>query len=157
MSTRVTVIGVGNEFRRDDAVGLAVVASLRRRELDGVECAESDGEPVGLIELWQDADTAVVVDGVRTAQPRPGRVHRLSADHPSAAPAGASSSHGVDLGEAVALARTLGLMPRRLLLYAIEIADTGFGVGLSPQVASAAHDVADEIAELLRADARPRR
>jgi hydrogenase maturation protease len=155
------VIGIGNIYRRDDALGPTVVELLRARGLAGVTYAESDGEPIQLIELWQDASFAVVIDAVRAASarpgaasprpgaasPRPGRVHRLSALHPSA---GASaSSHGVDLGDAIALARALDRLPPRLLVYAVEVAETGFGVGLSPEVAAAAHEVAEEIADLL--------
>jgi hydrogenase maturation protease len=152
MTTPMIVIGVGNEYRSDDGLGPAVVALLRQRTLPGVSYAECDGEPIGLIELWQDADLAVVVDAVRAPDARPGRVHRLSASHPAAAGTAAASSHGVDLGDAVALARALRRMPRHLLLYAVEVTDTGFGIGLSEPVADAARRVADELAELLSSD-----
>jgi hydrogenase maturation protease len=149
MNTAI-VIGVGNEYRRDDALGPAVVELVRNEGLTGIEFAECDGEPSRLMELWAGADLAVVVDAVRTDPARPGKVHRMSAHHPSAAAAGATSSHGFDLGEAVALARALDRMPRQLLLYAVEVADTGYGVGLSPNVAAAARLIADEITTLLR-------
>ncbi len=45
----------------------------------------------------------------------------------------------------IALARALDRLPARLMLYAVEVADTGFGVGLSPDVADAARLIADEI------------
>ena len=150
---KVIVIGVGNEYRRDDALGPTVVDHLRRMELIGIEYRECDGEPTRLIELWDGADVAVVVDAVRADPARPGRVHRLSANHPAATAAAATSSHGVGLGDAVALARALDRMPPRLLLYAVEVADTEFGLGLSPDVATAARLVADEIALLLTTDA----
>jgi hydrogenase maturation protease len=41
------VIGVGNEFRRDDGAGLAVVARLHDRVPPGVEMVLTDGEPPG--------------------------------------------------------------------------------------------------------------
>ena len=46
------VIGVGNEFRRDDGAGPAVVARLRAHVPDDVCLLVSDGEPAGLIEAW---------------------------------------------------------------------------------------------------------
>jgi hydrogenase maturation protease len=146
---RTVVVGIGNPYRRDDGVGPAVVALLRDRRLSGVELAESDGELGSLIELWMGASLAVVVDAVRTRPCRPGRIHRIAAHHPAMAGATAASSHGVDLGEAVRLARALDRMPQRLLLFAIEAGDTGFGTGLSPEMAGAAAAVADEIAELV--------
>lgn len=157
MSIPMIVISVGNEYRRDDGLGPAVLGLLRAMELPAVAFAECDGEPIGLIEAWQDAEFAVVVDAVRAPDARPGSVHRLSAQHPSAAGSGTASSHGVDLGDAVALARALDRLPRHLLLYAVEVADTGFGIGLTAEVAAAARTVALEIAELLTADTASRR
>jgi hydrogenase maturation protease len=145
------VIGIGNIYRRDDALGPTVVDLLRARNLVGVAYAESDGEPIQLIELWQDASTAVVIDAIRTASNLPGRVHRLSALHPSVGrtAAGSATSHGVDLGDAIELARALDRLPPKLLVYAVEVSETGFGIGLSPEVEDAAREVASEIADLL--------
>jgi hydrogenase maturation protease len=148
--TPAIVIGVGSPHRRDDSVGLAVVGLLRDWELPGVTYAESDRGTLCLIELWQDAQTAVVVEGVRPPHGEPGRIHRLSAHHPAAAAPGSARAHGAHLGDAVALARALDRLPPRLLLYAVEIGDTRPGPGLSPEVADAAVTVADEIAGLLR-------
>jgi hydrogenase maturation protease len=139
------VIGVGNEYRRDDGVGPAVVTRLRRRGLPGVRLEECDGETGRLLELWRDATLVVIVDAVRTEHPQPGRVHRRSLRHPAVV-GRAASSHSSDLGGAVELARALGRLPQVLLLYAVEAGDTSFGAGLSPPVAAAVDRVADEIA-----------
>ena len=139
------VIGVGNEFRRDDGIGPAVVSRLRRRHLPGVRLVDCDGETGRLIELWLDAHTVIIVDAVRAEFPEPGRVHRRSLHHP-AINGRATSSHSSDLGGAVELARVLGRLPNTLLLYTVEAADTSFGVGMSPAVAAAADALAEEIA-----------
>ena len=52
MTGQVVVIGVGNEFRRDDGVGLRVLETLRPLVPDTVRLVASDGEPVRLIEEW---------------------------------------------------------------------------------------------------------
>ena len=147
MSTVVStvVVGVGNEFRRDDGVGPAVVARLRGRDLPGVRLAECDGETGRLLDLWRDAHVVIIVDAVRTAHPRPGRIHRRSLRHPAMA-GRATSSHAADLGAVVELARVLGRLPEVLLLYAVEVADTSYGVGLSVPVYRAVRRLADEIA-----------
>ena len=151
MNTRAIVIGVGNPYRRDDGFGPAVLAMLRRSCLSDVDLVECDGEPSRLIDLWDGAALAVVVDAVRALPAHPGRLHRLSAHHPAVARTAGASSHGAGLGEAVDLARALDRLPRQLLLYAVEADDVGFGVGLTPAVAHAAHAVAAEIAELVAA------
>jgi hydrogenase maturation protease len=138
------VIGVGNEFRRDDGAGPAVVAALHDLAPDGVRLAVTDGEPTRLIEAWAGAALAIVVDAVRADPPRPGRVHRFVLDQPRAIGRPASS-HGLGLGDAVALAVALDRMPDRLIVHAIEAADLTQGPGLTPPVAAAVGTVARAI------------
>ena len=136
------VIGLGNEFRRDDGAGPAVVASLRGRVPPGVELLLADGEPTRLIEAWTGAALAVVVDAVLANPPRPGRVHRFVLDRPLAGTTRTASSHGFGLDDAVRLALALDRMPGRLVVHAIEADDLSQGQGLTPLVAAAVGDVA---------------
>jgi hydrogenase maturation protease len=138
------VIGVGNPYRRDDGVGPAVIEHLRQRAPAAVRLEESDGEPSQLLELWAGADLAIVVDAVRAAEGRPGRIHRRLIDR--ALPAGRpASSHRIDFGDAVALASAVDRMPGTLALYGIEVVDTSFGPGLTPPVEAAVAEVVDAI------------
>jgi hydrogenase maturation protease len=143
------VIGVGNPYRRDDGVGPAVVERLRERVPADVRLEESEGEPSHLLELWTDADLAIVVDAVRTADGRPGRIHRRRVDR--AEPAGRSAStHRADLGDAIALASAVDRLPGTLVLYGIEVVDTSYGAGLTPPVETAAGEVAGAILARLK-------
>jgi hydrogenase maturation protease len=147
----VVVIGVGNEFRRDDGAGPAVVAALHDLAPDGVRLVVADGEPARLIEAWAGAALAIVVDAVRAKPPRPGRVHRFVLDRPRAAGRRASS-HGLGLDDAIGLAVALDRMPARLIVHAIEAADLTQGLGLTPPVAAAV----DIVARAILADIGPR-
>jgi hydrogenase maturation protease len=133
---QAVVIGVGNEFRRDDGAGPRVVASLRGRVPQGTELLVSDGEPVRMIEAWTGAPLAVVVDAVRAEPAQPGRLHRLVMDGAAAGPPGQVSSHGLGLKDAIGLALALDRMPGRLIVHAVEAADLGQGTGLTPAVAA---------------------
>jgi hydrogenase maturation protease len=127
----VVVIGVGNEFRRDDGAGPAVVRRLRDLVPSGVGLVITDGEPTRLIDAWTGAAMAVVVDAVRVfgpQPPHPGRVHRFV--------------HGFGLDDAIGLAVVLDRMPGRLIVHAIEAADLTQGTGLTPPVAAAVGIVA---------------
>jgi hydrogenase maturation protease len=147
MRTRIAVIGVGNEFRRDDGVGWAVLARLRERaarrplppDTVPVTC---DGDPGRLIGLWEDADLAVVVDAAHAHPGLPGRVHRLELDAGQLTQPPTTSSHGLGLGEAVELARVLGKLSQHLVVYAVEGADSSLGSGLSPAMAAAVEPLA---------------
>jgi len=151
MTNPVVVIGVGNPCRRDDGIGPAVIERLRREGLDGVTLAESDGEAGALIVLWDRRRLAILVDAMRAEPAHPGRVHRLVVPRPSGERARAASSHAMDTGEAVALARELDRLPERMVVFGVEVDDTSFGTGFTPAVADAVERVAAEIAMEVRA------
>lgn len=131
---RAVVIGVGNPFRRDDGAG-PEVASRVRAILPGVEVVELDGDPAGLMDTWEGADIAVVVDAVRSPGCTPGDIHRVAVGE-SDRLAGPErvSSHRLGPGDAVDLARALDRLPGRLVLYGVEAASFDFGQGLTPAV-----------------------
>jgi hydrogenase maturation protease len=104
--------------------------------------------------MWQDAELAIVVDAVLGSPPHPGRIHRLALGRTGSERA--ASSHGMDLGEAVELARQLGRLPKRMVLFAVEVADVRPGVGLSAEVAAGAERLAEEIAVVVWAANRAR-
>jgi hydrogenase maturation protease len=148
MTGQNVVIGVGDRFRRDAGAGPAVVSLLRGR-LTGVRLVTCDNEPTTLIDLWSGARLAVVIHAVRAVDGQVGRVHRLSAQHPAATRTGIAHSHLAGLGDAVALARSLDLMPASLLLLAVQVDDVGMGIGLSPAVQRAVRRIADEVTVLV--------
>jgi hydrogenase maturation protease len=159
----IVVIGVGNEFRRDDGIGPEVLSRLQRQAADGVRLVASDGEPARMIEAWTGAWLAVVIDAVlanppptspspaNSTSPCPGRLHRIVVDRTPTPDVHTVSSHGLGLGQSVALARALDRMPERLIVHAVEVSDVGHGVGLTPAVAAAA----DALTAAVLRDLRP--
>ena len=139
------VIGVGNEFRRDDGAGPAVVGRLRDLAPPGVDLVVTDGEPTRLMEAWTGAALAIVVDAVRAEPAQPGRVHRFVVDRPGGASVRTASSHGLGLDDAISLSVALDRMPGRLIVHAIEASDLAQGPGLTPAVAAAVDPVARAI------------
>ena len=147
------MIGVGNAYRCDDGVGPAVAERLRgRRE---VEVATCEQEPSRLLDAWAGAGLALVVDAVASGA-APGTVHRFDASE-RAVPAGVfrGSTHALGVGEAIELARALGRLPGRVLVYGVEGAEFGAGEGLSPAVAAAVGPLVAELIEEARRSASP--
>jgi len=139
------VIGIGNEFRRDDGAGPAVLARLHGRVPAGVELLVTDGEPAGLVEAWTGAPLAVIVDAVRAEPGVPGRLHRLVVHEAGSAEVRPVSSHGLGLDSAIGLARALDRMPGTLIVHAVEAGDLGQGPGLTPAVAAAIDPLASAV------------
>jgi hydrogenase maturation protease len=60
---------------------------------------------------------------------------------------GFASTHAIDLRAAIELARALGKLPARLVIYGVEAEETGFGEGLSPACEAALHGLLQRIRE----------
>ncbi len=139
------MIGVGNRWRSDDAAGLEVVARLRHAVPEDVELLEREGEPTSLIDAWRDADAVWVVDAVSSGA-QPGTLHRLdAAGQVLPADVFRTSTHHFGLAEAVELARAVGALPPRLVVFGIEAARLELGDTLTPEVADAVGRAADAV------------
>ncbi|AWK71801.1 hydrogenase maturation protease [Rhodococcus oxybenzonivorans] len=125
------VLGVGNENRRDDGVGPAVARAVAARAIPNLLVTISDGDPATLLDAWADMDVAVLVDAIVCDPSRPGTVHRFDSQALAALDAKTTSTHGLGLTQALRLGAVLGRLPRRWVLYAVEVADIGYGRGLS--------------------------
>ncbi len=130
----VLIIGIGNEFRSDDALGILVVREIARRGMQGVALSEQSGEGTRLMEAWKGARSALIIDAVSTGT-YPGCLHRLDASR-EAIPKHLFhySSHAFGVAEAIALGRQLGELPPVLLVYGIEGESFEAGIGLNDAV-----------------------
>jgi len=141
------VIGVGNALRSDDAVGLVVARRLHGRLPSGVDVLEREGEPTSLIDAWDGTEAVWVIDAVSSGA-APGTIHRVDAgNQPVPAAFARGSTHHFGLPEAVELARAVGRLPERFVVYGVEGARFDTGAEMSPAVAAAADDVAAAIRE----------
>jgi len=144
---RVVALCIGNPQRGDDGAGRAVARALRD-SLGGVEIIEEEGETTRVLAQLEGADAAFIVDACVSGQP-PGVIRRfdVGAGRLPQTAFGAST-HGFGLAEALEVARALGALPPRCVVYAIEGAIFDIGASLSPAVATAVEIVASR----LRAD-----
>ena len=153
MIRRSLVIGIGHPDRGDDAAGRIVAARLRDRTPPGVTVIETDGEAGKLLDLFGEADDVIIIDaGLSGALP--GTIHRLDATAaPLPRPMFAMSSHAIGLVESIELARTLGSLPKRCIIFAVEAERFDLGAGLSAAVAAAIETVLARVLDELRVEA----
>ena len=62
------------------------------------------------------------------------------------------STHAMGLADSIELARTLGQLPKRCIVYAVEGHGFGLGEPLSPPVANAVEDVVTRVLDELRTE-----
>ncbi|MBI5668594.1 MAG: hydrogenase maturation protease [Chloroflexi bacterium] len=130
------IIGIGNDWRGDDAAGLLAARALRKLNLPNVTITEHGGDGASLMQTWAGAAVVILIDAV-SAGGNPGTIYRIDANHETTAPDSFStSSHLLGVGEAVELARALGQLPPRLVIFGIEGRDFAVNAALSPAVAA---------------------
>ncbi|NKB81354.1 MAG: hydrogenase maturation protease [Nitrospirales bacterium] len=149
------VIGLGNLYAGDDAVGILVIRKLQALHLPGVDMIEAGLAGLTLLDLLEGAKHAIVVDAVQSDLEEGAiirleipqdqdQVTRLSWD--SATP----STHSIGLSEAITLGMTLGILPEQLTIIGIELAHCTTNQPISRKVFAATETVLASIVEDLR-------
>lgn len=150
----VTVIGIGNPYRRDDGAAGAVVQHLSGTFGNDprVRLVELDGESVRLVQAWEGSPIVWLVDAVRSGRP-PGSVHEVDATHLADIDDSGrrlGGGHLLGLAEAVELARALDLLPAHLRILGVEGVDFEHGEGLHEATERGVAAAADLLTESIR-------
>jgi hydrogenase maturation protease len=152
----IVIVGAGNAYRRDDGAGLAAASRLRTRLSADIRVLVKEGDLTSLLDDWQGADTVFVIDAMSSTS-APGTILRHDAhERPLPARFSRSSTHSFGLAEAIELARALGRLPSRLVVFGIEGRDFTAGDGLSGEVDGAVDEVVRRVAEEARLVSGPR-
>jgi hydrogenase maturation protease len=149
-TVRLLVIGVGNDLRRDDGAGRAVVDELVRRDVAGIQAVWSHQLVPELVEVLADAERVVFVDAALPLQPRP------DATTPDAGvlirrvdPADAAfGGHRADPAALLGLARLAGLTAPPAYLVSLPTYDLGLGDELSAGTRAAVEQAVEAILAL---------
>lgn len=147
----VLVIGIGNEYRRDDGVGIAVAKRVMHivGDTDGVDIVEVSDASDLLNVIHGGYRRVIVIDAVCPVSDSIGTVHRLHGEEmlslyrylkPQ------PSTHTIDIVEALNLGTALGMVDiQDIVFFGIEGRDFGFGAGLSPELERCIDSIAEEI------------
>ena len=127
----ILIIGIGNPYRGDDAVGLRIAQDIKKKAPDHVNVIEQSGDGISLMDSWKDADTVILIDAVHSGA-QPGTIHRFDV-HTQTIPTKFFhySTHAFGIAEAIELARALKQLPQNLIVYGIEGKCFEAGIGLS--------------------------
>jgi hydrogenase maturation protease len=135
----ILVLGLGNDILTDDAVGLHVVAAVRRAltHLPLVEVKATTEMGLALLDEIAGREGVIIVDSVQTGRFPTGHIHDLGLeDLPTLL---TTSPHFLGVRETLALGAMVGLeMPENVRLVAVEVADPfTLGQEMTPAVAAA--------------------
>ena len=114
------IIGVGNEFRSDDAAGIIAARMLKKLLPDSVTVYESNGDGAKLMDVWNGHNKVILIDAVSFGT-QPGKIHIIKADEKEFPKESAiHSTHMFSVAEAVETSRVLNKLPDNITIYGIE-------------------------------------
>jgi len=146
----ILVIGIGNEMRGDDGVGLLVARNIADACLSNVVVKTLSGDSTQLFQLWEGFSNVIVIDAV-DAHATPGKRFTISAST-SLLFRGlfSKSSHLFGVIDAIELAKELENLPPQFIFYGIQIKSVELTEDISDSVRKSAQELSDYIIENLK-------
>ncbi len=144
------IIGLGNPFMGDDAVGILVARQLQAYTAAHISVLEGGLAGLNLLDEMEDIDTLILIDAVHSHSTS-GTIFRFTIPQDLekigklAWGTSAASTHAFGLAEALTLAHTLEVLPAHIVLFGIELDHLQKGQVLSPPVFKAMTNVANRI------------
>lgn len=142
---RAIVIGIGNQFRGDDAVGLEVVRRLHDNLPPGLEAVQTEADGARLMQIWFGYDTVLLVDCVVSGQPVGTWIRLDAVTQQIPTRFFRSSSHLFGVAEAVEMSRALKQLPKKMIVYGVEGVRFDLGDEFSPEVRKTLEELVIEI------------
>jgi len=148
------IIGIGNRYRGDDAIGLLVLEDIDSKLAPNIALVESDGEPTELISLFRRYDWCICIDAIVPdieEKMSPGMVKLLDLlNDGDLKETQLYSTHSGGLFEAIGIARILGYLPKNLFLVGVVGSTFEAGASLSQSVKPAIENALGEVVQLVR-------
>ncbi len=139
------IIGVGNEFRCDDAAGIIAAKKLKNLLPDDIAVLESDGDGAKIMDAWNGHSNVILIDAVSFGTP-PGTIHIIYAnDKKFPKETAIHSSHMFSVAEAVETSRVLNKLPENIIIYGIEGKSYEMGKKVTDEVKQSVDKVVSEI------------
>ena len=143
------VLGIGNEFMGDDAVGIHFARQIKALNIANITVLESFGEGIELIGLWEGTNRVFICDAVSSGE-EPGTIHILEPNKESIPSKFFNySTHAFSLAEAIEMSRTLGKLPAQIMIYGIEGESFAVGTELTAKVKIALAQVIIKLKEAI--------
>lgn len=150
MTPRILVVGVGNEMRGDDGVGILLAKRIASIGLPSVSVKTLQGDMTELYYIWQDADVVIILDAI-DAHLQPGEWCLLTESTVATVKQiSHQSTHSISLIQTLEIARTLGMMPPKFYFIGVQIENVDVGKQLSKRVESRLPTIVEQVLQLIQ-------
>lgn len=145
---KVQIIGIGNILRNDDGVGPYIINELKKKKLpDNVELINVEIATLDILHLIKKENDVIVIDSM-TSSTKVGKIYTLKLeDLPDLNTP--FNLHEMDLKTLFLTAKEIGILPKNVRFYAIEVKDVNFEGRLSDEVKAAAEELVKILTEEL--------
>jgi len=133
---KIIVIGLGNKVLGDDGIGTHLISDLQRElNLDGISYQTSVNGSMEIIELLNEYQRAFIIDGIRTAEGKPGDIYFMDSNN-FLETLHISNPHDMDFLTSLKLAEKLNFkIPEKISIIAVEVMeDKVFNESLTPSL-----------------------
>ena len=143
----IAIIGIGNAMRGDDSAGLAVIDALQQKTPPHVLIAKSRADVGELLSYFETnrivylIDACIADQSADTWKRLDALQEKINFERPQ------TSTHGFSVAQAIDLAKILGKLPSKLIIYAIFASRYSIGDVRSAEVEKAIALVAQSILE----------
>ncbi|MFB6151163.1 MAG: hydrogenase maturation protease [Haloarculaceae archaeon] len=134
------VLGIGNDIKRDDAVGLRLTEDLEARvDAPDVDFRTMTSGRIMLIDEMSGYDRVFIVDSIKTEGGTPGDWYRFCPDEVEPGDeSGGLATHNVGLGTLTTLGEAMGESMPEVTIFAVEVAEPfEYGEEMTDAVAEA--------------------
>jgi len=152
---KTEVIGLGNQYMRDDGIGLEVATELKRHDL-GSQVLVYDYQALDLSLLWEfpGASKVIFVDAFKSGV-TPGTISRHVITANKDPLIQMPSMHALQLYDVFDLASQAGLLSCPVIIIGVEPKDCSVGEGLTDELLAALPRLVDEVIKELGLPQQP--
>lgn len=150
-SNQIAIIGLGNTLRRDDGIGIHVLALLEERFKYNhkISFLNFGIASFGLVNYMNDFKSVLLIDAIDAGlKPATLKIFQLK-DASYQVRETKLSSHELSLGDLFQLCQTLGLSAQ-VHVAGIQVKDISYGLEMSRELECAKSRVAEEISSFIR-------
>ncbi|MGZ3775658.1 MAG: hydrogenase maturation protease [Pseudobdellovibrionaceae bacterium] len=139
MRKKIALIGLGNNFRSDDALGILAARKVKSFfSEDEVKMIESQGEVNEILDCFKENDFVFLMDAVASESLNVGEIIRIDFKDNGGSLnidsfGNRTSSHAFIFKQIVDLATALDMLPRKLIIYGVVGDNFSEGKNISQQ------------------------
>ncbi|WP_181685079.1 hydrogenase maturation protease [Halorhabdus salina] len=147
------LLGLGNDIKRDDVVGLEVTDALADRFDDDIDVETYTSGRLMLIQELSGYDQVFLVDAIKTDGGTPGEYYEFSPSEVEPGDdSGGLATHNVGLGTLQTLGEAMGQSMPEITIFAIEVENPfEYGEGMTDAVSEAVPTLIQEIGDDIEA------